>query len=157
MSKPTSIPGLLWWWSTRLHAQGVPLLPRAIKLANFVVFHAVLPPEARVERDIRLEHYALGIVVHPNTTIGRNVKIWHGVTLAAETNVGSPIRLVIEDDVMIGANAQIISRVNTPLTLGRGASVGAGAVVTRSVAPGDTVVGQPARPLRRPSTQVSDS
>ena len=142
-------PARLWWWSTRLHARGVPLLPRLIKLLNFAIFHAVLPPEARIEPDLRLEHYGLGIVIHPNTTIGRNVKIWHNVTLAAETNVGSPHRLVVEDGVMIGASAQIIARVDQSLRLGKGCSIGAGAVVTRSVAPGATVIGVPARPVQR--------
>ena len=141
-------PARIWWWSTWLHARGVPVLPRALKLLIFAVFHAVLPPEARIDPGVKLEHYALGIVVHPNTSIGRDVKIWHNVTLAAETTIGSPHRLVIEDDVMIGASAQIIARPNTSLTIGRGASVGAGAVVTSSVPPGATVVGVPARALQ---------
>jgi serine O-acetyltransferase len=143
-------PARLWWWSTRLHARGVPVLPRLIKLLNFLVFHAVLPPEARIEPDVRLEHYGLGIVIHPNTTIGQGVKIWHNVTLAAETRIGSPYRLIVEDGVMIGASAQIIARPNEPLTLGRGARIGAGAVVTGSVPAGSTVVGVPARPVPRP-------
>jgi serine O-acetyltransferase len=138
-------PARLWWWSTRLHAAGVPVLPRVLKTLIFVLFHAVLPPEARIHPDLRLEHYALGIVVHPNTTIGRGVKIWHNVTLAAETTVGSPHRLTVEDGVMIGASAQVIARVNQPLVIGRGASIGAGAVVTRSVPAGAVVVGVPAR------------
>jgi serine O-acetyltransferase len=142
-------PVRLWWWSTRLHARGVPALPRLLKLLNFVLFHAVLPPEARIEPDLRLEHYGLGVVVHPNVTIGYGVKIWHNVTLAAETTVGSPHRLTVEDGVMIGASAQIIARVNESLTLGRGSSIGAGAVVTRSVRAGATVVGVPARVTRR--------
>jgi serine O-acetyltransferase len=144
-------PARLWWWSTQLHERGVPLLPRLLKIVNFAIFHAVLPPEARISPDVQLEHYGLGIVVHPNVTIGRGVKIWHNVTLAAETVVGSPIRLVVEDGVMIGAAAQVIARVGEPLTLGRGASIGAGAVVTRSVPPGTTVVGVPARAVERPA------
>jgi serine O-acetyltransferase len=145
-------PARLWWWSTRLHARGVPLLPRVLKVLNFMLFHAVLPPEASIQPDVKLEHYGLGIVVHPNTTIGRRVQIWHNVTLAAETRIGSPHRIVIEDDVMIGASAQVIARVNQALVIGRGASVGAGAVVTRSVPPGATVVGIPAQQLKAVDT-----
>src|SRR6059058_2000012 len=111
-------PARLWWWSTRLHARGVPVVPRVLKMLNFFVFHAVLPPEAEIAPDVMLEHYALGIVVHPNVRIGRGVQIWHGVTLAAETAVGSPYRLVVEDGVMIGTGAKIIARPNTSLRLG---------------------------------------
>lgn len=49
---------------------------------------------------------------------------------------------VVEDDVVIGAGAVILPG----LTLGKGSRVGAGAVVTKSVPPGVTVVGNPARP-----------
>ena len=51
---------------------------------------------------------------------------------------------MIEDDVSIGAGAGILPGVR----LGRGCLVGAGAVVTRDVEPYQTVVGNPARPLR---------
>jgi serine O-acetyltransferase len=150
--RPT--PVRLWWWSTRLHQRGVPVLPRVLKLVNFVVFHAVLPPEAHIHPDLRLEHYGLGIVIHPNTSIGRRVQIWHNVTLAAETTVGSPHRITLEDGVMIGAGAQVIARVNQPLTIGRDAAVGAGAVVTKSVRPGVTVVGVPARSTQGTSREA---
>ncbi|RYF81331.1 MAG: acetyltransferase [Comamonadaceae bacterium] len=56
--------------------------------------------------------------------------------------------VVIEDHAYIGAAAVIRQgRPGAPLVIGRGAVIGMGAVVTRSVAPGTTVVGNPARLL----------
>lgn len=51
---------------------------------------------------------------------------------------------VVERGASIGAGAVIVCGV----TIGEGAIVGAGAVVTRDVAPGTTVVGNPARPVK---------
>ena len=99
-------------------------------------FKAILPPQARIERDLQLEHYGLGVVVHPNVVIGKRVRIYHHVTLASETWIGSEHKIVIGDDVVIGAGAIVIARTNTSLTIGQGARVGAGAVVTRDVGPG---------------------
>lgn len=52
---------------------------------------------------------------------------------------------LVEDDVSVGAGAVILPGVR----LGRGCRVGAGAVVTRDVPPYTTVVGNPARPIKR--------
>lgn len=60
--------------------------------------------------------------------------------------------VVIEDHAYIGSNAVLIQgKPGAPLVIGRGAIVGMGAVVTRSVAPGATVVGNPARPQEKNS------
>jgi UDP-2-acetamido-3-amino-2,3-dideoxy-glucuronate N-acetyltransferase len=55
------------------------------------------------------------------------------------------LETVIEAGASIGSGATILGGVR----IGRDALVGAGAVVTRDVAPGETVVGNPARPLAR--------
>lgn len=54
-------------------------------------------------------------------------------------------KIVIEDDAWIGTGAIILPNV----TVGRGAVVGAGAVVTKDVPPYTVVVGIPARPIKR--------
>lgn len=56
--------------------------------------------------------------------------------------------VVVEDHAYIGTGAVIKQGLpGQPLIIGRGAVVGMGAVVTKSVPPGVTVVGNPARPL----------
>lgn len=56
--------------------------------------------------------------------------------------------VVIEDHAYIGTGAVIKQgRPGEPLVIGEGAVVGMGAVVTKSVQPGITVVGNPARPI----------
>ena len=142
-------PSFLWWLSCQIYRRKMLILARSIKAVNFLIFHAILPYQAEVERDIDLQHYGLGIVIHPNVKIGHQVKIYHHVTLASETWIGSEYKIFIEDQVMIGAGAVIIGRGDQSLTIGKGAKIGANAVVTRSVLPGETVTGIPARPLRK--------
>ena len=64
-----------------------------------------------------------------------------GVTIGDRV-AGGPVP-VIEDDVEIGAYAQILGGVR----IGRGARVGAMSVVLQDVPPGATAVGNPARIL----------
>ncbi len=100
-------------------------------------------------------------VIDGNVTIGSKVSIQSGVYIPPKTNIGNNVflgpmvmisndkypaskRLLgvnIEDDVIIGLGAQLISGV----TVHEGAIVGAGAVVTKDVPPNTVVLGIPAR------------
>jgi serine O-acetyltransferase len=120
-----------------------------VKNVNSAIYHNSLPPGASVSPDIRLGHHGFGTVIHSNVVIGRRVKIWQNVTIAHRAGSKSPYRIFIEDDVRIGANSVVISPRHGNLRIGRGASVGAGAVVTRDVPAGCTVVSPPAQLLAR--------
>jgi UDP-2-acetamido-3-amino-2,3-dideoxy-glucuronate N-acetyltransferase len=100
-----------------------------------------------------------GVVVGDRVTLKSGVQLWKGVELEDDVFVGpnatftndrfprsrrwleSYPRTVVRAGASIGANATILPG----LEIGRGAMVGAGAVVTRSVPPHAIVVGNPAR------------
>ena len=133
-------PERLWLFSTALNRRGHRSLARVVKAVNAAIYHNSLPPEASISPDIRLGHHGFGTVIHPNVEIGRRVKIWQNVTIATRAGLKSPVRIVIGDDVSIGANAVVISPARDDLRIGRGARIGAGAVVTDDVPAEATVV-----------------
>ena len=79
--------------------------------------------------------------------IAHNVVIGDYVTFAPGVKCNGHV--VIEDHAYIGAGAIIKDGTNSPITIGKGAVVGMGAVVTKSVKPGEIVVGNPAKPLTK--------
>ena len=122
---------------------GEPLAIGGFNPLDSVYAYEPIPPELEAGDNFRLGHYGLGVVIHPNTTIGRNVFLGHQVTLGTDIDLRDPRRMTTGDDVNVGVGAIVLG----PVTIGRGAVIGAGAVVTHDV-PADTVViGVPARPL----------
>jgi bifunctional UDP-N-acetylglucosamine pyrophosphorylase/glucosamine-1-phosphate N-acetyltransferase len=74
--------------------------------------------------------------------IGENVNVGAGsVTANYDGTAKHPT--TVGDRVRLGVDTMMVA----PVTIGEGATTGAGAVVTRDVAPGKTVVGMPARPI----------
>ena len=105
-----------------------------------------------------------GVVLCPFVTLTSNIRIgqhFHAnlysyvehdcvigdfVTFAPGVHCNGNV--VIEDYVYIGSGAILRQgKPGQPLVIGRGATVGMGAVVTKNVAPGSTVTGNPARPM----------
>jgi serine O-acetyltransferase len=138
----------LWRWSGALHRRGMRRGARLVQRLNGLVHHNDLGAGAAVGTGVVLGHRGLGVVVHDNVVLGERVRLWHNVTLAVRAKPGSRHRIVVGDDVMIGANAVVITPSEQTVHIGREARIGAGAVVTGDVPAGATVVGVPGRVIR---------
>ncbi|HMD56112.1 MAG TPA: hypothetical protein VKG82_01430 [Solirubrobacteraceae bacterium] len=140
-------PERLWRLSAALRRRGHRRLALLVKKINSTIYHNSLAPGAKFSPDIHFGHHGFGTVIHSNVEIGRRVTIFHNVTIAVRAATGAPHGIVIEDDVKIGANSVIISPAEGSLRIGRGARIGAGAVVSKDVPAGATVVSAPPRVL----------
>ena len=133
-----------WLWKRR-----VPLLPRLLSLTNRLVFATQLPAETQLGRGVKLNYSGLGTVIHPRAVIGNYVEIGPGVVIGGRSHIYEVP--VIEDLVEIGVGAKVLG----PIRVGRGAVIGANAVVLHDVPPGAVVVGIPARVLRIESARIA--
>ncbi len=86
----------------------------------------------------------MGAILGGRATVGKNCHIGAGTVLAGVIEPPSAKPVVVEDDVLIGANAVVLEGV----TIGKGAIVAAGAVVIDDVPPYTVVGGTPARKLK---------
>lgn len=90
--------------------------------------------------DIRIGSYNvfnLGCTYGHDTVVGDCCVVNPGCSISGN--------VVMEGENLVGTGARVLQL----LTLGRGATVGSGAVATKDVEPGDVVVGIPAKPLKR--------
>jgi len=94
---------------------------------------------SRLGRNTKMGHFSyMG-----DAEVGEDVNIGAG-TITANYDGTSKHRTVIGDGAFIGSDSMLVA----PVRIGRGASTGAGSVVTRDVPDGATAVGAPAR-IRR--------
>jgi serine O-acetyltransferase len=95
---------------------------------------AEISPRARLGAGLELKHSA-GIVVGPDVTAGSGLTLYQGVTLGhGKGEDGMP---ALGRRVTVYAGATILG----PVTVGDGATIGAGALVLADVPEGQTVTG----------------
>jgi tetrahydrodipicolinate N-acetyltransferase len=84
-------------------------------------------------------------VVGGRVIVGKNCHIGAGTVLAGVIEPPSADPVIVEDDVLIGANAVVLEGVK----IGKGAVIAAGSVVVKNVEPYMVMAGVPAKPLKK--------
>ena len=127
-----------------LYQMGVPLIPRMMTEHAHGLTGIDIHPGATIGEYFFIDH-GTGVVVGETTTIGKNVKLYQGVTLGGTGKQKGKRHPTVGEHCQIGAGAKILGNI----TIGNHAKIGAGAVVLKSVPPYTTVVGVPAKPVKR--------
>ena len=124
----------LWRWGLALPARFVSHVGRFL---TGIEIH----PGARIGRRFFVDH-GMGVVVGGTAEVGDDVTLYQGVTLGGTSlERGVKRHPTLEDGVIVGAGASVLG----PFVVGRGARIGANAVVVAEVPAGATVVGIPAK------------
>ena len=126
-----------------LFETGIPLAPRTIAFASRAVTGVEIHPAARIGGDFFIDHGS-GVVIGETAEIGDRVTLYQGVTLGGTGFARGKRHPTLEDDVTVGSGAKLLG----PVTVGRGAKVGANTVVIEDVPANSTVVGNPGHPVR---------
>ncbi len=123
----------------RLYQLEVPLLARIVAERSHSLTGIDIHPGASVGPGLFIDH-GTGVVIGETAVIGRNVRIYQGVTLGARSfpldAEGNPIKgqprhPIVEDDVVIYSGATVLGRI----TVGRGSVIGGNVWLTESVPP----------------------
>lgn len=122
-----------------LFLMGVPLIPRMMTEMAHSETGIDIHPGATIGSHFTIDH-GTGVVIGETCVIGNHVKLYQGVTLGAKSfpldEQGNPIKgiprhPIIEDNVIVYANATLLGRI----TIGRGATVGANTWILEDMPP----------------------
>lgn len=147
-------PGVHAVWahrvSHRLWHQGARFAARAISQASRAITGIEIHPAATLGAGLFIDHGA-GVVIGETAEVGKDVTIYHGVTLGGTSLEPGKRHPTIGDRVTIGAGAKVLG----PVSVGHDSRIGANAVLVRSVGHDSVVVGVPGQVISRSSGPVT--
>ena len=126
---------------------GIPVIPRVISELAHSETGIDIHPGAQIGEYFSIDH-GTGVVIGETCIIGNHVRLYQGVTLGAvrfrmDEN-GLPLNIprhpILEDNVVVYANANILGRI----TIGRDSTIGGNVWLTNSVPPGSRILQQKA-------------
>jgi serine O-acetyltransferase len=126
---------------------GVPVIPRVISELAHSETGIDIHPGAQIGEYFSIDH-GTGVVIGETCIIGNHVRLYQGVTLGAvrfrmDEN-GLPLKIprhpILEDNVVVYANANILGRI----TIGKDSTIGGNVWLTNNVPPGSRILQQKA-------------
>jgi serine O-acetyltransferase len=125
-------------WRSKLYT-----LARFVSHLSRILTGIEIHPGATLGRRVFIDH-GMGVVIGETAVVGDDCTIYQGVTLGGTSLTrGAKRHPTLEAGVVIGAGAKVLGG----FTVGAGARVGSNSVVVKTVPPGATAVGIPARIL----------
>jgi serine O-acetyltransferase len=109
-------------------------------------------PAAKIEGGVFIDHGS-GVVIGETAEVHKGTVIYQGVTLGGTGKERGKRHPTIMENVTLSAGAKVLGG----FTVGKGAKIGAGAVVLKEVPPYATVVGVPGRIVRIREPESEDS
>jgi serine O-acetyltransferase len=136
----------LWIHNLKLVAR---LLSQFVRNITGIEIH----PGAKIGPGFFIDH-GMGVVIGETAEVGKNVTLYHGVTLGGVSLNKGKRHPTIEDNVVIGAGAKVLGAI----TVGASSRIGANAVVVKPVPHDSVVVGVPGQIVVRsgPHSDVPD-
>ncbi len=133
-----------------LYRLRIPVIPRLISQISRLLTLIEIHPGAEIGKRFFIDH-GNGVVIGETSVIGDGVTIYQNVTLGGTGKGHGKRHPTIGSNVVIGAGAIILGAIQ----IGDNSRVGAGSVVTKSVPPDTTVVGNPSWIVRREGRKLA--
>jgi serine O-acetyltransferase len=141
-------PGLHALWGYRLAhwmwQHGLKLFGRMLSQLVRALTGIEIHPGAQIGHGLFIDH-GMGVVIGETTEIGKDVTLYHGVTLGGTSLEKGKRHPTIGDRVVVGAGAKVLGAI----TIGDDTRIGANAVVVKSVPENSLVVGVPGQTVSR--------
>lgn len=148
-------PGLHALWLHRLAnflwRHHLKLLSRLVSHISRLLTNVEIHPGAEIGSGVFIDHGS-GVVIGETAEIGDDVLLYQGVVLGGTSREPGKRHPTLKNNVEVGTGGILLG----PITIGEGARVGAGSVVTKSIPPAATAVGVPAQVSKEGSRPEPD-
>ncbi len=132
--------------SSYLYKKKLYFLARLISEHSKIKTGIEIHPGAKLGKGVFIDH-GFGVVIGETAEVGNNVVMFHSVTLGGTGKEKGKRHPTIGNNVFIGSGAKILGNIK----IGDNSKIGANAVVLKDVEDNSTVVGVPAKKIKKPN------